>query len=45
MISSSVSKLITSVDSDDDLNVFDEKMSDEMSSDALSASEFLLNSS
>jgi len=36
-------KLITSVDSEDDLNVSDKEMSDEMSSDAFSASELLLN--
>jgi len=44
-MSSSVLKFTTFVDSDDDLNVFNENMSDEMSSDALSASEFLLDSS
>jgi len=45
MMSSSVLKLITSVDSEDNLNVSDEEMSDEMSSDAFSASKLLLNSS
>jgi len=45
VISSSVSKFTTSVDSDDDLNVFDEEMSNKMSSNALSASELLLDSS
>ncbi len=42
-MSSSVLKFITSVDSNDDLNVFNEEMSDKISSDAFSASEFLLN--
>jgi len=40
-----VSKLIISVDFNDDLNVFNEEMNDEMSSDAFSASKLLLNSS
>ncbi len=44
-MSSSVLKSTTSVNSDDDLNVSDEEMSDEMSFDAFSASELLLNSS
>ncbi len=45
MTSSSVLKLITFIDSEDDLNVSDEKMSNEMSFDTFSASEFLLDSS
>jgi len=42
-MSSFVLKLITFIDSDDDLNVFNEEMNDEMSFDAFSASELLLN--
>jgi len=38
-------KLITSVDSEDDLNIFDEEMSDKMSFNTFSALEFLLDSS
>jgi len=45
VISFSVLKLITFVDSDDDLNVSNEEMSNKMSSDAFSASELLFNSS
>jgi len=40
-MSSSVLKLITFIDSEDDLNVSDEKMSNEISSDTFSASEFV----
>ncbi len=45
MTSFSVLKLITFVDFEDDLNIFDEEMSDEMSFNTFSASELLLNSS
>ncbi len=42
-MSFSVLKLITSVDFNNDLNVFDEETSDKISSDAFSASELLLD--
>ncbi len=45
MTSFSVLKLITSVDFEDNLNVSDEEMNEEMSFDAFSASELLLDSS
>ncbi len=45
MTSSSVLKLITFINFEDDLNVSDEKISNEMSSDTFLASEFLLDSS
>ncbi len=40
-----VLKLITFIDFNDDLNVSNEEMNDEMSSDTFSASKFLFNSS